>query len=118
MIDRPFWRQRIEDAWRDVPIAWLCGMRRCGKTTPARSFGPERVTFVNCDLPSAEDMVRDPQVFFCNCATPIVVFDEVHQLRDPARVLKVGAAPEDPRHGLLHGGGDEEVPGCPHRPEA
>ena len=47
--------------------------------------------YVNCDLPSVEDMVRDPQVFFRNCSKPVVVFDEIHQLRDPARVLKIGA---------------------------
>jgi hypothetical protein len=36
-------------------------------------------------------MVRDPQVFFRGCSMPVVVFDEIHQLRDPARVLKIGA---------------------------
>lgn len=36
-------------------------------------------------------MVRDPQVFFRSVDKPIVVFDEIHQLRDPARVLKIGA---------------------------
>ena len=36
-------------------------------------------------------MVRDPQVFFRGCSKPVVVFDEIHQLRDPARVLKIGA---------------------------
>ena len=47
--------------------------------------------YVNCDLPTVEDMVRDPQVFFRGCSKPVVVFDEIHQLRDPARVLKIGA---------------------------
>lgn len=36
-------------------------------------------------------MVRDPQVFYRSCKKLIVVFDDVHQLRDPARVLKIGA---------------------------
>ncbi len=91
MIERPFWRQRIEDAWREVSIAWLCGVRRCGKTTLAESLGEDRIFYVNCDLPTVEDMVRDPQVFFRGCSKPVVVFDEIHQLRDPARVLKIGA---------------------------
>lgn len=91
MISRPFWIERIEQAWREAPIAWLCGVRRCGKTTLAESFGSERATHLNCDLPVVEDMLRDPRLFFQNCATPVVVFDEVHQLRDPARVLKIGA---------------------------
>lgn len=91
MIERTFWRERIEAAWREAPIAWLCGVRRSGKTTLAESLGTERTFYVNCDLPTVEDMVRDPQVFFRGCSKPVVVFDEVHQLRDPARVLKIGA---------------------------
>jgi len=39
MFERPFWRQRIEDAWREAPIVWLCGVRRAGKTTLARELG-------------------------------------------------------------------------------
>jgi len=49
------------------------------------------VLYVNCDLPAVEDMVRDPRLFFEGCSKPVVVFDEVHQLRDPARLLKIGA---------------------------
>lgn len=91
MILRPFWQQRIEQAWADAPIVWLCGVRRVGKTTLAESLGAKRVLYVNCDLPSVEDMVRDPQLFYRGCGKPVVVFDEVHQLRDPARLLKIGA---------------------------
>jgi predicted AAA+ superfamily ATPase len=91
MISRPFWLRRIEQAWREAPIAWLCGVRRAGKTTLAESLGAERIVYVNCDLPTAQDQLGDPQLFFRDCAKPIVVFDEIHQLRDPARVLKVGA---------------------------
>ena len=91
MIARPFWLERIETAWREAPIAWLCGVRRCGKTTLAESLGADRMLFVNCDLPTVEDMVRDPQLFFRSCGKPVVVFDEIHQLRDPTRLLKIGA---------------------------
>jgi len=88
---RPFWLKRIEGAWLETPIAWLCGVRRSGKTTLAECLGRERTLYLNCDLPAVEDMVRDPQVFFRSCSQPVVVFDEIHQLRDPARVLKIGA---------------------------
>lgn len=91
MISRPFWLRRIERAWDEAPIAWLAGVRRSGKTTLARSLGAERTCYLNCDLPAVEDMVRDPALFFRSCGKPIVVFDEIHQLRDPARVLKIGA---------------------------
>lgn len=91
MIARPFWLRRIESSWREAPIVWLCGVRRSGKTTLAESLGPERILYLDCDLPSVEEMVRDPQLFYRGCSRPIVVFDEIHQLRDPARVLKIGA---------------------------
>ena len=91
MIPRPFWLRRIEQAWQEAPIAWLCGVRRCGKTTLAEALGGERALFVNCDLPTVEDRVRDPQLFFRSCTRPVVIFDEIHQLRDPARILKIGA---------------------------
>jgi len=91
MIERPFWRDRIQDAWTEAPIVWLSGVRRSGKTTLAQSLGQDQIRYVNCDLPSVEDMVRDPLLFFRGCSEPIVVFDEIHQLRDPARLLKIGA---------------------------
>lgn len=91
MIERPFWLGRIEEAWREAPIVWLCGVRRCGKTTLAGSLGADRILYLNCDLPIVEEMVRDPQVFYRGCSKPAVVFDEIHQLRDPARLLKIGA---------------------------
>ncbi len=100
MIDRPFWQERMEQAWGEAPIVWLAGVRRSGKTTLAQSLGPERSLYVNCDLPATEDMVRDPMLFFRNCDRPVVVFDEIHQLRDPSRVLKI-AADEFPKLKVL-----------------
>ena len=91
MIERPYWLRRIEESWQEAPIVWLAGVRRAGKSTLALSLGPERVKYINCDLPVVEDMVRDPEFFYKNCEQPIVIFDEIHQLKDPARVLKVGA---------------------------
>jgi predicted AAA+ superfamily ATPase len=46
---------------------------------------------VNCDIPAVEEMVRDPVLFFQNCPSSVLVFDEIHQLRDPTRLLKIGA---------------------------
>jgi predicted AAA+ superfamily ATPase len=91
MIDRPFWLERVVSAWKDAPIVWLSGVRRVGKTTLAQSLGTERTLYVNCDLPVVEDMVRDPALFYRNCREAVVIFDEIHQLRDPSRVLKIGA---------------------------
>ncbi|MDO8724428.1 MAG: ATP-binding protein [Syntrophales bacterium] len=91
MIERPFWIQRIEEAWRAAPIVWLAGVRRIGKTTLVKSLGEDRILYLNCDLPVVEEMVAQPEMFFRNCDRPVVVFDEVHQLRDPSRILKIGA---------------------------
>jgi len=91
MIERPFWQQRIENAWREAPIVWLSGVRRAGKTTLAREVRKGSSLYINCDLPTIEDTVSDPEMFYRSCEKPVIVFDEIHQLRDPARVLKIGA---------------------------
>ena len=91
MFPRPYWHNRLQGAWREAPIVWLSGVRRCGKTTLAQSLAQDQVLYLNCDLPTVEDMVRDPQVFFRSCDKQILIFDEVHQLRDPTRLLKIGA---------------------------
>lgn len=88
MLGRPFWVERIQRAWSHTPIAWLCGVRRSGKTTLAKDLG---ASYFNCDLPSVEDRVRDPELFYRGLTTPVVVFDEIHQLKDPTRLLKIGA---------------------------
>lgn len=91
IIERPFWLDRIEKAWKEAPIVWLAGVRRSGKTTLVQSLGIDLIHYINCDLPSVEDMVTDPALFYQNCDRPVVVFDEIHQLRDPSRLLKIGA---------------------------
>ena len=91
IVERPFWTSRIEGAWKQAPVVWLAGVRRAGKTTLVQSLGADRILYVNCDLPVTKDMVADPELFFRNCDRPIVVFDEIHQLTDPSRVLKIGA---------------------------
>ena len=91
MIERPFWIQRIERAWQSRSIVWLAGVRRSGKTTLAQSLGEDRILYVNCDLPISAEITADPELFYRNCEKPIIVFDEIHQLRDPSRLLKIGA---------------------------
>lgn len=91
MINRSFWLQRLHSTWEEAPIAWLCGVRRVGKTTLADSLGADQILYLNCDLPSTEEVIADPEMFYRGCTKPVVVFDEIHQLRDPARVLKIGA---------------------------
>lgn len=91
IIKRPFWLDRIEKAWGEASIVWLAGVRRSGKTTLAQTLGDDRSHYINCDLPAVEDMAANPELFYRNCDRPIVIFDEIHQLRDPSRLLKIGA---------------------------
>jgi len=90
MIDRPYWKKRIQDAAGSRPIVWLSGVRRVGKTCLARSI--EDTTFLNCDLPSTVRRLEDPEAFFSEQNPGLtVVLDEVHRLADPSNVLKVAA---------------------------
>jgi predicted AAA+ superfamily ATPase len=90
MVERPFWSERIADAWTRRPVVWLSGVRRVGKTTLARMLGP--ATFLNCDLPSVGRRLADPESFFADVdPAGAVVFDEIHRLEDPSGVLKIAA---------------------------
>ena len=89
MIDRPFWTERLAAAWKQAPIVWLTGPRRTGKTVLAQSL-PD-AEFFNCDLPSVAERLRDAESFYRSVRKRVVVFDEVHQLPDPSRLLKIGA---------------------------
>jgi predicted AAA+ superfamily ATPase len=89
MIERPLWSERLAAAWKQASIVWLSGPRRTGKTVLAQSI-PD-AEFLNCDLPSVVERLRDPESFFRSVKKRCVVLDEVHQLPDPSRLLKIGA---------------------------
>jgi hypothetical protein len=89
MIVRPIWTHRIASAWRKAPIVWLAGPRRTGKTVIGQ--GLAETEFLNCDLPSVAERLHDPETFYRSLKKQTVVFDEVHQLPDPSRLLKIGA---------------------------
>lgn len=91
MIPRSFWLDRLTAAWDKAPIAWLSGVRRSGKSTLARSLDPDSTVFLNCDEPAVEEALRDPLLYLGSVSRPILVLDEIHQLRDPARILKISA---------------------------
>ena len=89
MFNRPFWIKKIRQAWQHVPIVWLSGVRRVGKTTLTQCFTEAR--YLNCDLPSTQNLLSDPEAFYRSVSEPVVILDEVHQLPDPSRLLKIGA---------------------------
>ncbi|RME28392.1 MAG: ATP-binding protein [Deltaproteobacteria bacterium] len=88
MINRPFWIERLYQGWKKRPLVWLAGVRRAGKTTLAKML-PDTV-YMNCDLPSVEERLEDPESFFRSQSPGrVIVLDEVHGLPDPSRVLKI-----------------------------
>jgi len=49
-------------------------------------------TYLNCDLPSVCRRLEDPEAFYGELDRgTLVVFDEIHRLDDPSRVLKIAA---------------------------
>ncbi len=90
MIGRTPWLDRIAAAWSRRTVVWLSGVRRVGKTTLARML--PGATYLNCDLPSVERTLADPELFLDGQAPgSTLIFDEVHRLSDPSRLLKIAA---------------------------
>ena len=90
MVERPFWINRIHQAWEKRSIVWLSGVRRAGKTTLAQMFS--KAVYQNCDLPSVVRRLFDPESFYDSLDKgAIVIFDEIHRLEDPSRLLKIAA---------------------------
>jgi predicted AAA+ superfamily ATPase len=99
MIKRTLWLEKLQQAWNRRSIVWLSGVRRVGKTSLARML-PDAV-YMNCDLPSTVRALEDPELFLDGQVPGMVlVFDEVHHLEDPSRLLKI-AADEYPQLKIL-----------------
>lgn len=89
MVVRPYWLSHLERAWKLRPLVWLSGVRRSGKTTLCKML-PE-ATYLNCDLPSVSRQLEDPEYLFRNLATgSTIILDEIHRIKDPSLVLKIG----------------------------
>ena len=92
MYLRPLWFNRIQHAWSRRSIVWLSGVRRVGKTTLAQMMNTTENVYRNCDLPSVVRELGDPELFLESQAKDaVLVLDEIHQLPDPSRVLKIAA---------------------------
>ncbi len=89
MNQRPVWQSRVAESWRRAPVCWLAGVRRVGKTTLSRAV-PESAYF-NCDLPEVAAAAAAPVRFWRSVERSNVILDEVHQLPDPSRLLKIAA---------------------------
>ena len=68
----------------------MSGARRVGKTTLSKML--QNSFYVHCDLPSADRRLEDPEAFYESMPADIsLIFDEIHMLVDPSRILKIGS---------------------------
>ena len=89
MINSPFWLNKLKDGLEKRPLVWLSGVRRSGKTKICRML-PDAV-YMNCDLPSVQRQLDNTEFFFGNLSErSMVIFDEIHRLKNPSEVLKIG----------------------------
>lgn len=89
MANRAIWLNLLNAAWAQASIIWLSGVRRAGKTTLCKQV--PGAAFFNCDLPEVAELVSAPARFLGSLQPGVVVFDEIHQLPDPSRLLKIAA---------------------------
>ena len=89
MVERSFWRRRIEAAWRRRSVVWLMGVRRVGKSVLCRSL-PD-IHYYDCELPRVRRLLEDPESFLADHRARRVVLDEIHRLPNPVEVLKIAA---------------------------
>lgn len=89
MQPRPYWIERIEQAWRQRSVLWLSGVRRVGKTTLCQSL--RDVEYFDCELPRTRRAMEDPEAFLRSLAGKRVVLDEIHRLKNPSELLKIAA---------------------------
>ena len=89
MIERAFWKDRIESAWKSRSIVWLAGVRRSGKTVLVQSL--DGVEYFDCELPSVRARIEDPERFLRSIGKGRAALDEIHRLANPSEVLKIAS---------------------------
>ena len=89
MVDREFWRNRIETSWKHRSIVWLSGVRRVGKTCLCQTL--PNIEYFDCELPRVRRLMEDPQAFLDSIGNGRIVLDEIHRLSNPSELLKIAA---------------------------
>ena len=90
MVNRQFWHNQIETAWKRRSVVWLSGVRRVGKTCLCQTL-PDIVEYFDCELPRVRRMMEDPQAFLDGIGAGRIVLDEIHRLPNPSELLKIAA---------------------------
>lgn len=89
MKNRPFWKNIIEELFKEKSIVWLTGVRRAGKTFLCKSF--EDIEYFDCELPRIRRMMEDAESFLENLRGRRIALDEIHRLKNPSEILKIAA---------------------------
>lgn len=89
MVSRPFWVQKVEEAWKRRSVVWLSGVRRVGKTCLCQSL--PGIDYFDCELPRVRRLMDDPQAFLEDVRGRRIVLDEIHRLENPSEILKIAA---------------------------
>jgi predicted AAA+ superfamily ATPase len=89
LIQRPFWKKLIENAWRERNVIWLMGVRRVGKTSLCHSF--ENIEYFDCERPRVRQLLVDPEGFLDSRKGKRIALDEIHRLDNPSEILKIAA---------------------------
>jgi len=89
MVQRRFWLDLVERAWRTRSVIWLAGVRRVGKTCLCQSL--PNVEYFDCELPRVRRMLLDPQSFLEGLGGRRIILDEIHRLSNPSELLKIAA---------------------------
>ena len=86
---RDYWFKQIKDAWTDLSLIWLSGVRRTGKTVLCKSI--KGVEYFDCELPRIRQEMSDPEKFLSAHRKQHIVLDEIHRLDNPSELLKIAA---------------------------
>lgn len=87
MVNRSFWLQEIEKAWKRKPLIWFSGVRRAGKTYLCKSI--PNIEHFDLEVSSIRQIVGDYETFFRRVRKKKIVLDEIHKLQNPSEILKV-----------------------------
>ena len=89
MVQREWWQEKLESAWKERSIVWLSGVRRAGKTLLCQSL-PD-TDYFDCELPRTRRLLDDPEDFLGQHRGRRVILDEIHRLSNPSQLLKIAA---------------------------
>jgi hypothetical protein len=89
MVQRRFWLDLLENAWKQRAVLWLSGVRRVGKTYLCQSL--PHTEYFDCELPRTRRSMEDPEGFLDGVRGKRIVLDEIHRLSNPSQLLKIAA---------------------------